>query len=137
MVRQGFWIGDRDWWIIGYYNIKTQDDLNDIFNVLLASGSETEKARQAVKVLSKENTGYTFTNFNEHSTVVCASKASSYDEMFSTITHEIKHVTEHISEYYNVDSKSEKAAYLQGEISKQMYKAIALNICPICNCEHK
>lgn len=39
-------------------------------------------------------------------------------------------ITEHISDAYDVDSKSETSAYLQGEISRKMYEAVALTICP-------
>ena len=130
MVRFGFYIGDNDWWIMGYFNIKDSDDLKIVFGALLASGLDSGKANKAVNVLSGTNKGYTLTNFNEHSSIVCTSKASSYDEMFNTVAHEIKHITEHISDYYKVNPKSEEAAYLQGEISRKMYEAVALVICP-------
>jgi hypothetical protein len=53
--------------------------------------------------------------------------------MYDTIQHELKHVVEHISEHYNVDSRSERAAYLQGEIARQMFPAAAMCVCPHCH----
>lgn len=133
MITQGFHIGNNDWWFMVYYDIETDNDLEKVYGALLAAGIGIHKANNAIKVLTDFDSGYIFTNEAEKTTIICISKATSYDEMFNTITHEIKHATEHLSSYYNVDPKSEKAAYLQGEISKQMYKAVALNICPCCN----
>lgn len=137
MITQQFYIGNgKDRWkISAYYNIEFITDRDIVYGALTKNGCDEEKARKALRILSRENTGYTFTNFGNKETIVCASCSSDYDEMFSTITHEIKHVVEHISEYYEVDPKSEEAAYLQGEISKQMYKAVAMTICPKCNCK--
>lgn len=149
MIRQGFRVDEREyypfadsivgklvyWWVMAYYDIK-EKDMPEIYITLKASGDRQPSAKQAVEVLSKYNTGYTFSNFNIRSTTVCMSKATSFDEAFSTITHEIKHITENISEYYGIDPKSERAAYLQGEIGKQMYDAIAMVVCPCCGSNH-
>ena len=62
-----------------------------------------------------------------------ASETTSAEEMFDTITHELKHVVEHISGYYGVDPKSETAAYLQGEIARNLFPAVAMAVCPTCH----
>lgn len=36
---------------------------------------------------------------------------------------------------YGVDPKSETAAYLQGEIAKKMFPAVAIAVCPKCHNE--
>ena len=48
-------------------------------------------------------------------------------------SYETKHAVEHISSYYDVDPKSEQAAYLQGEISKKLFPAVAIAVCPKCH----
>lgn len=131
MIRQGFSIGDRDWWVMVYYDIKPKD-LEAVADDLTASGADAETTAEFVSVMANENCGFTFTNTAAHATVICIGHASSYEEMFTTITHEIKHATEHIGSYYGVDPYSEESAYLQGEISKNMYKAVAMCICPKC-----
>lgn len=140
MIKQGFKIqlnsnfarGDS-WYIMAFYNIKTNADLVDVKEVLIASGAESENVNRAIENLKDYNSGYTFSNFKERNSVVCASKATSFDELFNTITHEIKHLTEHISESEGIDPKSEDAASLQGKIAMNMYKAVAIAICPKCN----
>lgn len=84
-------------------------------------------------MLSRKNNGYTFTDLEGQYSLIFASETTSDEEMFDTITHELKHVTEHISGYFGVDPKSEEAAYLQGEISKKMFPAVALAVCPVCH----
>lgn len=63
--------------------------------------------------------------------------ATDYDELFNTINHEISHATDHLCEVYGYPTHGEKSAYVNGEISKKMYKAVALSICPKCNCGEK
>ena len=84
-------------------------------------------------VLSRKNNGFTFTDLEGQYTLMFASETTSAEEMFDTITHELKHTTEHISGYFGVDPKSEEAAYLQGEIAKKMFPVVAIAVCPKCH----
>lgn len=133
MIRQGFHIGERDWWIMAYYDISTDGNFHEVEEALIAAGQKPAYAQRVVNELMWENAGYTYTKFGEHLTIICVSHATSYDELYDTVQHELKHAVEHLSSYYGVDPKSEKAAYLQGEIAKNMYKAVALLICPQCH----
>ena len=126
MIQQGFFMV--------YYNISTSEELEKVYGALLAAGAGQERAQNAREVLSRPNSGYIFTSTADKSTVICISHADSYDELFDSITHEIDHATAHICEYYQIPCNSEKSAYIQGEIGKNMYKAVALSICPKCNC---
>lgn len=91
------------------------------------------KAQEAVSVISKPNTGYTYTNFVERTTLLIVSRATSSEQMFDSIVHELKHVAEHIGDYYGIDSKEELSAYLQGEVGRQLFPAVAYAICPRCH----
>lgn len=133
MIQQGFHIGDKDWYIMCLYNISTQDDLLRVEGTLLASGSSQQMTDEAVQVLSDVNHGYTYTSFDNKLTLVFISHATDAEQMYDTIQHELKHVVEHISEYYKISPFSEKSAYLQGEIARQMYPAAAMVICPKCS----
>lgn len=132
MIKQGFHIGNRNWWVMVYYDIRSEADLNEVFEVLMASGCSDDMAQKACISLSRYNTGYTFTNFDEHSSILLISKATSPDQMFDTIVHEMKHLSEHIGEYYGVNPKAELSAYLQGEVGRQMWPAAAYVLCPRC-----
>lgn len=69
----------------------------------------------------------------DRNSIIVISHASSSEQMFDTIVHEIKHLTEHISNYYGIDPKEELAAYLQGEVGRNMWCAASMVLCPICN----
>ena len=72
--------------------------------------------------LGKKNTGFTFTDFNKHKSVVGISRTTSQEQFLNTIVHEAKHVQSHICKYYDVEEDSEEAAYLIGYIIQQMHK---------------
>lgn len=133
MIQQGFSLGDRDWYIMCAYDIRTKRDFSEVRRTLLAAGCEESKADEALWVLSMWNKGFTYTNFRDHLTIVCISKATSAEQLYDSVQHELKHVVEHLSEYYGVDSKGEEAAYLQGEVARLMYPAAAILMCPRCN----
>ena len=133
MIQTGFWIGERDWWAMATIDIKGERDLGEVFKALMACGCPNDEAQKACMVLSKRNSGYTFTDTEGRYTLMFASEADSTDELFDTIVHELKHATEHISECFDVNPKSEEAAYLQGEIARQIFPAVALAVCPKCH----
>lgn len=133
MVKQGFHIGDRDWWVMVYYAVDGGEDLNEVYDTLLASGCPDHKAQQACMVLSQPNCGYTYTNFDTRSTVMFMSSTTSPEQMFDSIVHELKHLSENIGEYYGLDPREEISAYLQGEVGRKMWPAAAYVLCPKCN----
>lgn len=136
MIQTGFYIGERDWWIMASLNV-TGKDLGEVHKALLACGCPNDEAQKACMVLSRKNNGFTFTDLEGQYTLMFASETTSPEEMFDTITHELKHTTEHISGYFGVDPKSEEAAYLQGEIAKMMFPAVAMAVCPKCHDERE
>lgn len=132
MVKTYFQIGDRDWTVVAYLSVE-KVDLEEIYDALLSAGNPDNRSQEACMELSKMNSGYTFTNFDTRMTVIVTSKATSSAEAFDSIIHEIKHLVEHVSTYYDLDPKEELSAYLQGEVGRQLFPATALVICPKCN----
>jgi hypothetical protein len=135
MIQTGFWIGRRDWWIMASFNISGEKDLNEVYRALMACGCPDNEAQKACIVLSRKNSGYTFTDMEGQYTLMFASKADTPEQLFDTYDHELKHCVEHISSFYGVDSKSETAAYLQGEIARSMFPAVSMAVCPRCHNE--
>ena len=97
--------------------------------MLLAFGLPDYKAQGAMSVLSKPDSGMTLTIPSDLMSVLFISEATSDEEWFNTLIHEVKHVTEHISEFYRVEPSSEPAAYLQGEIGRQLFPMIMRKMC--------
>ena len=135
MIQTGFWIGERDWWVMATIDIKGERDLGEVFKALMACGCPNDEAQKACMVLSKRNSGYTFTDTEGRYTLMFASEADSVDELFDTIIHEVRHATDHIGEYFGLKERGEDSAYLQGEISKKLFPAVAIAVCPKCKNE--
>lgn len=133
MVEQGFHIGERGWCVMAYYDVRTPEDQKKVAAALYSVGCPEEWVKDAVAVMSKPNQGYTFTKPSQHLTVMLMGHTTSPEQMFDTILHEVKHLAEHVGEYYGLDPKSELSAYLQGEVGRQMWPAAAMVLCPKCH----
>lgn len=132
MIQTGFYIGHRDWWIMASIDISGKEELNDVYQALLACGCPDDEAQRACMTLSRKNSGYTFTDMEGQYTLMFSSEADTPDELFDTIIHEIRHAADHIGKYYDLQASGEDSAYLQGEIAKRMFPAVALAVCPKC-----
>lgn len=133
MIEQGFAIGSRKWWVMVYYDVRTDDDLRKVEGSLMAIGCPADMLMNGINNLRGWNSGYTFTNFASRTTVMAIGKATSAEQMFDSIVHEMKHLSEHIGEYYGVNPKDDLSAYLQGEVGRKMWPAAAMVLCPHCS----
>lgn len=132
MVQTGFWIGNRDWWVMASLGVD-DGDLRDVYEGLRSAGLSERKVREVCDALSEPNNGYTYTDYDGEYTLIYASRATSAEQMFDTIEHELNHAVEHISTYYGVDPKSEEASYLAGELGRLLWPAAAYVLCPACH----
>ena len=125
MIKQYIGLGDKDWGILVYYNVDENgiDDVVYALSELDCPESDINKACELL--LSKYNTGMTFSNDEYRMSVVCIGKAISREEFFNTLVHEAKHVQSHICAHYEIDEDSEEAAYLIGHIVQRMYRYIS------------
>ena len=132
MVQTGFWIGNRDWWVMASLGVD-DGDLRDVYEGLRSVGLPERKVREVCDALSEPNNGYTYTDYDGKYTLIYASRATSAEQMFDTIEHELNHAVEHIGTYYGVDPKSEEASYLAGELGRLLWPAAAYVLCPACH----
>lgn len=132
MVQTGFWLGRRDWWVMATFDIDGERDLNEVYESLLSVGVSDYRAQEICRTLSQPNNGYTYTDYDGKYTLIYASRATSAEQMFDTIEHELNHAVEHISTYYGVNPKSEEASYLAGELGRLIWPAAAWVLCPRC-----
>jgi hypothetical protein len=64
--------------------------------------------------LTKENTGFTFSNSEYKMSIICIGPSSDVSQFVNTAIHEAKHVQSHVCAYYKIEEDSEDAAYLIG-----------------------
>ena len=58
--------------------------------------------------------------------------ASSGEELFNSLLHEMRHVEEHITKASQIEPYGEPVAYLTGELGRQMYSCIGHYLCDCC-----
>lgn len=106
------------WNILFFIDGYTQEQLIYCLKKLDCS---KKSIRKALKISKSINSGFTFSQ--PITSIVCISEATSIDEWFDTLIHELKHIQTHICDYYNVNESGEEAAYLIGYIMKKFIQA--------------
>lgn len=117
-------LGNRDWNVLVYYNVDEYDFV-EIEDSLRQLDCPTQDIDRAFEVLTKRNTGFTFSNTDYQMSVVCISKSTNVEQFVNTAIHEAKHVQSHVCSYYEIDEDSETAAYLIGYLVQRMYRYFA------------
>lgn len=123
MIAQYIQIGDRDWNVLVYYNVKPEDFV-EVTDSLEQLDCTEEDLKKALRVLRKKNTGFTFSNTDYKMSVVCIGHATNVGQFVNTTIHEAKHVQSHICSYYGIEEDTETAAYIIGHLVHMMYKML-------------
>ena len=104
-----------------YYGVHKEDFI-EVEDALKQLGCSRADIRRSLRVLTKENTGFTFSNSEYKMSIICVGPSSDVSQFVNTAIHEAKHVQSHICSYYKIPENSEKAAYLIGYLVQRMYK---------------
>ena len=120
MISQYIQLGDRDWNVLVYYNVK-REDFVEVVDSLKQLDCSKKDLKTAMSVLRRKNSGFTFSNDEYKMSIVCIGEATNIGQFVNTAIHEAKHVQSHICEYYNIEEDTETAAYLIGHLVQRMY----------------
>ena len=123
MIAQYIKLGDKGWNVLVYYGVHREDFI-EVEDALKQLGCSHRDIRRSLKVLTKENTGFTFSNSDYKMSIICIGEATNVGQFVNTAIHEAKHVQSHICQYYNIKEDTETAAYLIGHLVHQMYKML-------------
>lgn len=121
MIAQYIQLGRRGWNVLVYYGVHEEDFL-EVEDALRQLGCSKKDVNTSLKVLKRENTGFTFSNSDYKMSIVCIGPSSDISQFVNTAIHEAKHVQSHICSYYDIPEDSEDAAYLIGYLVQRMYK---------------
>lgn len=121
MIAQYIQLGKKSWNVLVYYGVY-EEDFVEVEDALTQIGCSERTIHKALKALTKENTGFTFSNSKYKMSIVCVGPSSDVSQFINTAIHEAKHVQSHICSYYDIPEDSEDAAYLIGGLVQRMYK---------------
>lgn len=112
MIAQYIKLG-QGWNVLVYYGVHKEDFI-EVQDALRQIGCSHKDIRRSLKVLTKENTGFTFSNSDYKMSIICIGPSSDISQFVNTAIHEAKHVQSHVCSYYDIPENSEDAAYLIG-----------------------
>ena len=111
---------DGHWGIVCVYDYNVEEEYDELAAVMKSFNVPLRQIRRSLEILSAPNTGMTVTFPEIRMTLVMISSATSKDQLFSTISHEMYHATCGIIRYYDREMCSEDAAYTMGELMRQV-----------------
>lgn len=111
------------WAFIFAYDIK-EDNLDEIGEWIEALGAKSREIRSTKKLLRRLNKGFTFSSSSLRMSVIVIGGATSMEQWWDTLDHEIDHLQDAILQYYDVEPGTEDAAWLQGYIMRLIVKAM-------------
>lgn len=117
MIEQYIELGNDGWYIHVYYNVN-KSNIQHVIDSLRKLNCPERYIAKSTRILSTGiNTGMTYSDTENKTSLVCIGRADSIEQFVNTIIHEAKHVQSHICGFYGIDEDSEQAAYLIGYIA--------------------
>lgn len=117
-------VGNGSWCVLVCTDYNTLLHGDDIWAILRSFGMSNRKAEEALRVLSQPNTGMAVSNDDIRMSVIFVSDATSNDEYWDTMSHEVMHVVTAIIDYYNKPYNGEDAAHLNGYLTKKIVQQV-------------
>ena len=115
LIEQEIYLERYDWEVHVMYDVHSKDAMNvrRYLRGLGCSGIPLEDACNIV-LECKPNKGITYSNVDIRKTVVVIGWATSKAEYMNSLSHEMLHVVQHISEQFLINMYGEEACYLLG-----------------------
>lgn len=111
------------WAFVFAYDIG-EDDVEEVCDWLEALGAKRREIARASHVIHGTNKGLTYSNTDLRMSVMCISHASSKEQWWDTVAHEVDHLQNTILDYYNVGPGTEDAAWLQGYLMRKIVECL-------------
>lgn len=123
MITEYLEVGNNDWGILINYDFDMLD-WDDISALLHSFGMSERNIQKSLRILSAPNTGMAVSNTDLRMTSIYIGHATSPEQFWSTVNHELYHATTAIIDYYGEPYDQEPAAYLHGELMRLTVEAI-------------
>ena len=111
---------NNKWGVIVVYNFDTNRDAVELIAIMRSFGMSLFNAKKALNILSDYNTGMALSLDDLRMSAIFIGKATSAEQFWDSVNHELYHVNTSIIDYYNEPYNEEGAAYLQGWLMRQV-----------------
>ena len=113
-----------DWDIEVFIIIETPDIQYIIDRLQKLECDDNTICKAISRIKDYENSGFTCTNSDKYKSIIVINRPDSIKEFMDTYNHEKNHVEMCICKKFGIDPYSEQAAYLSGQLSKKLFKAL-------------
>jgi hypothetical protein len=115
------------------YNIQGHfNEMDEVIDCVIGIGANDDIVEKATRMLSEGNPNQAFTYSNGRRTVIWIGKTTSAEEFINSMIHELRHLVDHIAEYYSLDN-NEAVGYLSGDAAFMLAEDICEHGCRHCN----
>lgn len=115
---------NNEWAVIVVFGFDVDLEYEELQEQLRSFGMKPYNIKKALNILSNYNTGMAVSNETLKMSAIYISDATSPSQFWDTCAHELAHVCTAIIDAYNIDYRSEDAAYLSGFLMRQLVEEI-------------
>lgn len=128
-MKQQFKVNKYDWCVTIYYTIDDEQK-SEVIESLEEMGCDRMTMESIKSNLEKAalDTGFTYSNFEQHKSILVVHKASSIGEFLNTFEHEKNHLEMHICEALDINPYSEEAAHFSGDLAQKILEEALCSI---------
>ena len=122
-------------WYVCFLFANKRYDIDCVLDTLVEYGAPDSVLERAYELMvsEKDNTGFTFTDQEEHLAVVVIGPVSSGDEFIDTLVHEIHHLAVAVASSLGIDLEKETPAYISGDAARELADLVCALGCSRCN----
>ena len=114
----------NEWGVAVVYDFDTYLEHDVMVEQMRSFGMTIRNAEKALSILSGYNTGMAVSNETLKMSAIYISDATSVEQWWDTVAHELSHVCTSIIDTYDVPYDSEDAAYLAGFLMRQLVREV-------------
>lgn len=115
---------NNEWGVVVCFDFDTMHEYHVMIEQMRSFGLSIRNAQKAISILSNYNTGMAVSNETLRMSAIYISDATSVEQWWDTVAHELSHVCTAIIDTYDVPYDSEDAAYLAGYLMRQLVREV-------------
>ena len=114
----------NEWGVVVVFDFDVEEEYDVMFEQIKSFGMNQRDIEKALAILSNYNTGMCVSNKTLKMSAIYISKATSPEQFWDTVAHELAHCVVAIIDSYDVPYYSEDAAYLSGFLMRQLVSKV-------------
>lgn len=114
----------NEWGVVVIMDFDTELEHDELVEQMRSFGMSIRNAEKSLRILSNYNTGMHVSNDVLKMSAIYISDATSVEQFWDTVAHELAHTCVSIIDAYEVPYWSEDAAYLAGFLMRQLVREI-------------